>query len=176
MNRKSLKTFLKPYSILQKRKTTISHAFASAATPVVKCDDEKMTKALNFLGQDPNGDLQCIYCNGQAETWDHLVSLVKKGEIRDLGYGHQLGNLVPCCKACNSRKRHTDFNEFVRDPKLVKLLKKYQQRFGRPINLRRCEKKMKEEWIRYKNLREKIFGLMQRADKIASKLREGYVQ
>ena len=149
MKRTSLKKFLKEYSIFAKRKTTISHAFASAATPLERYDDENTAKALKLLGQNPNGDLQCIYCKRPAKTWDHLISLVENGEIREGGYGHQLGNLVPCCKDCNSDKQNKNFRVFVTDKKLVQRLEKYQQRFATVINVKACEKRMRSEWEKY---------------------------
>jgi len=64
-----------------------------------------------LLGQNPNKDLKCVFCNDEAETWDHLVGLVKSGELR--GFGHQIGNLVPCCKKCNSKKGSKEFDKFI---------------------------------------------------------------
>lgn len=39
----------------------------------------------------------CYYCNGPAETVDHVVPLARGGTNYE-------GNLVPCCKRCNSSK------------------------------------------------------------------------
>jgi 5-methylcytosine-specific restriction endonuclease McrA len=40
----------------------------------------------------------CFYCNEvEASTIDHVVPLVRGGT-------HSIGNLVPCCKRCNSSK------------------------------------------------------------------------
>ena len=102
MKKNRIKSHLAPYSIFQKRTTTINHAFASAIAPVEKYDEATLNAALLLLGQNPDGDLDCVYCNSNAETWDHLVGLVEKGEFR--GYGHQVGNLVPCCRKCSRRQ------------------------------------------------------------------------
>ena len=82
----------------------MNHAFASALAPCSDYDEEVLSAALRFLGQDPNGDLTCVYCSQPATTWDHLVGLVEKAELR--GFGHQIGNLVPSCQPCNSSKDH----------------------------------------------------------------------
>jgi 5-methylcytosine-specific restriction endonuclease McrA len=39
----------------------------------------------------------CVYCWGACETIDHVVPLVRGGTSYE-------GNLVPCCRACNSAK------------------------------------------------------------------------
>jgi hypothetical protein len=87
MKKGSIRAHLAPYKISQKRKTTITNAFASAIAPVEKYDGVKLAAALRLLGQDPDTDLKCVYCDTPADTWDHLVGLVEKGKLR--GFGHQ---------------------------------------------------------------------------------------
>lgn len=111
MDKRSIRNHLKPYSIFQKRRTTINHAFASALAPYDIYDEQIIDKALKVLGQDPNGYLYCVYCGSKAQTWDHLVGLVKDAQLR--GYGHQIGNLVPCCRDCNSKKGSKDWRQFI---------------------------------------------------------------
>lgn len=112
MKRKAIRTHLQPYSIVKRRKTTINHAFASALALNEEYDDHQVAEALRFLGQDPDADLLCSYCEDRAaETWDHIFGLVSEGEY--FGYGHSLGNLLPCCKQCNSRKGGKDWREFL---------------------------------------------------------------
>ena len=77
MKKRSIKSHLSLYSIFQKRRTTINHVFASAIAPVDEYDEVELGEAIRSLGQDPEGDLQCIYCGLRADTWDHLVDLVK---------------------------------------------------------------------------------------------------
>jgi len=52
----------------------------------------------NQLGQG-----QCYYCRRRVPprdlTMDHIVPVVRGGLSRK-------GNVVPCCKACNSQKRY----------------------------------------------------------------------
>lgn len=51
----------------------------------------------------------CAYCGAGGElVMDHVVPINKQA----LGE-HRLGNLVPSCRACNSRKAERDFREFL---------------------------------------------------------------
>ena len=90
MKKQSIKSHLAPYSIYKKRMTTINHAFASAIAPVDVYDANKLDAALRVLDQDPDSDLKCVYCGNLAETWDHLIALVKQGQLN----GWKLGPLL----------------------------------------------------------------------------------
>jgi hypothetical protein len=98
MKKQSIKTHLKPYSIFQKRKTTINHAFASALAPNDEYNEQVLNNAVRLLGQKPEDELVCVYCGGKAETW----GLVKDSQLR--GYGHQIGNLIPYVESAIQRK------------------------------------------------------------------------
>lgn len=102
MRIKSIAAHLRPYIMLARRRTTINHAFAAATAPSDSYDEEVVADALRGLGMDPKSDLLCAYCHEDAETWDHIFATVK--DSRFSGHGHRLGNLLPCCKPCNSRK------------------------------------------------------------------------
>ncbi|MDO5643218.1 MAG: HNH endonuclease [Paracoccus sp. (in: a-proteobacteria)] len=53
----------------------------------------------------------CAYCGAEGELiMDHVVPINKQA----LGE-HRLGNLVPCCHSCNTRKADRDFREFLAD-------------------------------------------------------------
>jgi hypothetical protein len=113
MKRDSIRAHLRPYSIYSRRVTTINHAFASAIAPSDVYDEALIIQALRALGQDPNQDLRCVYCDrNPAETWDHVFGLVM--DKRYSGYGHAIGNLLPCCRSCNSSKGNRHWKIFLR--------------------------------------------------------------
>jgi hypothetical protein len=106
-----IKRHLKPYAIVTLRKTTINHAFASAIAPCDDYDEGRVRKAIEDLGQDEGKDLDCVYCGNSAETWDHVFATVKQSEFS--GHGHRLGNLLPCCKPCNSKKGNKSWEDYL---------------------------------------------------------------
>lgn len=168
---KSIESHLKPYSIRGKRETTINNAFASAIAPTDAYDEKKIATALKSLGQDPE-DLTCIYCDKVAETWDHLINIVKNGELQ--GPGHQIGNLVPCCKECNSEKGAKDWREFINNNTLKRKLQVYMERYATPISLDKIKRDMPKEYAEYNNMKERILKLMEKADRVAVKIRDNY--
>ena len=178
MKKEDIKRHLKTYSVYNKRRTTINHAFASAIAPSDDFDEEKMNEALKFLGQNPDEDLKCVFCNDEAETWDHLVGLVKNGELR--GFGHQIGNLVPCCKKCNSKKGSKEFDKFIGEynkipfdkNELIELLSQYQRKFAKEINLNILKEKTSTDYEAFLKVKEEIFNLMEKADILAERLRK----
>ena len=178
MKKEDIKRHLKTYSVYNKRRTTINHAFASAIAPSDDFDEEKMNEALKFLGQNPDEDLKCVFCNDEAETWDHLVGLVKNGELR--GFGHQIGNLVPCCKKCNSKKGSKEFDKFIGEynkipfdkNELIELLSQYQRKFAKEINLDILKEKTSIDYEAFLEVKEEIFNLMEKADILAERLRK----
>jgi hypothetical protein len=178
VKKEDIKRHLKTYSVYDKRRTTINHAFASAIAPSDDFNEEKMNEALKFLGQNPNEDLKCVFCNDYAETWDHLVGLVKKGELR--GFGHQVGNLVPCCKQCNSKKGSKEFDRFINEydkiyfnkHELIELLSQYQMKFAKEINLNLLKEKTPDDYQAFIHIKQEIFDLMESADILAKRLRK----
>lgn len=178
MKKTSIKAHLKKYSLVQKRKTTINNGFASAIAPFDIYDEQKIDAAITFLGQLPEGNLVCVYCGDDAETWDHLVSLVEGGKLR--GFGHQLGNLVPCCKACNSQKGSKDFAVFIKSSadikedkeKLIERLRLYAGKFAQPLSIDLIEVHAPKEWNRYNQIRNEIIDLLKEADRLADILRD----
>ncbi len=178
MKKENIKQYLSIYSIYNKRRTTINHAFASSIAPIDSYDDIKVSEAISYLGQSPNTVLKCVYCEDEAQTWDHLVSLVKNHELR--GYGHQIGNLVPCCKECNSKKGSKDYEIFIQEHNnirknkedLIKLLNSYQERYATKLDFENL--KLSQEYKDFILIKEEIFKLMENADLIAKKIREMY--
>lgn len=180
MKKEHIKKQLKKYSIYDKRRTTLNHAFASAIAPQDTYKTQVIDNAIKFLGQDPNKELKCVFCRKEAETWDHLTGLVKDGNLR--GYGHQIGNLVPCCKKCNSKKGNKEFSKFINEydeihnkNELIKLLSDYQNKFAKKIDLELLKHNNPRDFSEYKKIKDKIFSLMQEADKIADILRNNIV-
>ena len=178
MKIESIKKHLSPYSIYQKRHTTIAHAFASALAPVDGYDEAKLLKALKAFGQEDVDDIRCVYCERPAQTWDHLVCLVKKGELN--GYGHQIGNLVPSCKDCNSSKGAKDFRVFVAglnylsDAQKKRLLARLEdhQQLAKPFKAGDSPADIRQKLDQLMSIKAKIFELMKQADVIASKIKE----
>ena len=60
---------------------------------------------------NPDEDLACAYCGVNAQTWDHVYATVRDTHFS--GFGHRLGNLLPCCKSCNSSKGNKDWDRFL---------------------------------------------------------------
>jgi hypothetical protein len=179
MKRQSISEHLQPYSILSKRKTTINHAFASALALYDSYNEALVSQAIKDLGQDPESDLICFYCDKRpAETWDHVFSLVKVGQYA--GFGHTLGNLVPCCKECNSKKGKTDWQKFLKSAltdenrRLAKIMQMemYLKRYlPPPFGSEQIRELCPEEFEELEMLRKNIFNLMKRADEVAETIR-----
>ena len=158
------------------RKSTVSGAFASALAPYDQYDEKRIDEAMKFLGQKNLPELTCVYCGKDANTWDHLVNLVKRGEFR--GYGHLLGNLVPCCSDCNSKKRDVPFEDYILDKKnpisgnrkkLVDKLKSYQKKYANEIDVETLRSHPK--YSEYLILRDEIVEKMEEADLLAEEIR-----
>jgi hypothetical protein len=177
MTPKSIRSHLASYSIFSKRKTTIAHAFASALAPSDEYDEEKIEAALNALGQKNLKLLSCVYCERQAQTWDHLENLVKGGKLN--GYGHQIGNLVPCCRDCNSQKGGKSFRNFINENSrfteteksdLILRLETHLA-LAKPIEPLNLTPEGQEVHAKFLALQTQILGLMEEADKYAQILR-----
>jgi len=169
----SIRAHLAQYSIYAKRRTTINHAFASALAFHEKYDGEAVKNALVALGQTDLRRLTCVYCSREAQTWDHLENLVSNKRLN--GFGHQLGNLVPACRDCNSEKSNRPFREFVQNSnriagnreELVARLENHLK-LAKPIRIPSEEENpvLKELY----EVQQQILGLMIKADELVSKL------
>ena len=132
---------------------------------------------MEALGQMDTDHLTCVYCSEPAETWDHLVGLVKNSELN--GFGHQIGNLVPSCRACNSLKGNRDWREFLRSAisddarreQVEVALACHLQAFATELDLSRTKSKFPAEWARYAQVKREILELMAEADRLAGQLR-----
>ena len=98
--------------IAGKRGTTITHAFASALAPIEIYEATRVREAMVLLGQADPSALVCVYCDRSAETWDHVEALVRHRQ--GSGFGHTLGNLVPACRDCNSKRGNKPWAEWMR--------------------------------------------------------------
>jgi hypothetical protein len=173
MRYEDIKRHLKPFSICNRRKTTINHAFASAVAPCDNFDDETVRRAIRLLGQNPDEILMCAYCDRPAETWDHVFATVKASVFS--GAGHRLGNLLPCCKPCNSSKGNKRWDLFLQtlhpeSPKLAEktvVIQGYLDEFFvedvPPADL--------PEYRELLKIKSEILELMGRADALATKIR-----
>ena len=60
-------------------------------------------------------DKKCAYCGHEATHLDHLHPMIRDNE--PTGYGTDPGNLVPCCKKCNTPKGNMAWEDFMRSSK-----------------------------------------------------------
>ena len=165
---------LNPYGIVAHRKTTINHAFAAAVAPCDMYDELSVRAAISLLGQDPDSALRCVYCDVPAETWDHVFAMVLKSKFS--GHGHRLGNLLPCCKQCNSRKGNKNWQQFLETLpapletrlKRVAAIQRYLDSFPAPDPV----PEHLAEYQELQKIKEQIIALMARADVIAKRIRE----
>jgi hypothetical protein len=174
MRYSTVRSHLKPYVIVARRKTTINHAFAAAIAPSDRYDEAWVREAISTLGQDPDQDLLCAYCGALAQTWDHVFATVKNSTFS--GHGHRLGNLLPCCKPCNSAKGNKDWRPFLSQMQLPDntyqttvchieaYLSKYEVHDSIP--------EQSPEYARILQIKDQVIELMAEADQLAKLVRE----
>ncbi|MCC7307353.1 MAG: HNH endonuclease [Acidobacteria bacterium] len=174
----SIKNHLRPYKIVQRRRTTINHAFAAAIAPHDAYDEQRIRKAVELLDQNPDESLRCVYCDAHAQTWDHVFGTVRNSEFS--GHGYRLGNLVPSCKDCNSSKGNKNWKDFMsqlagsnklsasellRRQRLIEdYIRANAYSDESPLN---CP-----EFDRLQEIRSKVFELLAEADMLAQIIRE----
>ncbi|MBI5152973.1 MAG: hypothetical protein HZA36_00710 [Parcubacteria group bacterium] len=175
MKIESIKYHLQAYSIMRKRQPTINHAFASAIAPNDNYDQKIVKEAIKMIGQDPEKDLFCVYCGEPAETWDHVFGLVKNHQFS--GYGHVIGNLLPCCKKCNSEKGNKNWQDFIKTKIIsggrLKILSQYFNKYlPSIIDYDHIKSACPNEINKLETIKDKIFQLIEEADIIAAKVRQ----
>lgn len=147
--------------------------FASALAPVEPFDRERIVTALRVLGQENPDDLRCTYCGVSAETWDHLEALVRKSEPS--GYGHLIGNLVPCCRACNSAKGNKPWRDWMKTREYARgqigRVERYREEYGSATAVN-WELTAPTELAQLKEIRSEILRLMVGADSLVSQMKE----
>jgi HNH endonuclease len=109
MKLSSIRKYLRQHKVSQ-RWSTFNGAFQGALAIWDEFDESQVAASLEALGQDPNGDLKCVYCGDDAATWDHFFSNVQKKRFS--GHGHRIHNLVPACRTCNEKKRQLHWSTF----------------------------------------------------------------
>jgi len=179
MKRQSIRKYLRPYSIIGQRKTTINHTFASAIAPADTYNDAVVADAIRALGQNPENDLACAYCDeNEADTWDHVVGLVKDQQFS--GFGHTIGNLLPCCRQCNSRKGNKDWRVYLhvvipddikRAAKIATLESYFACFRGTPVSYSEIEMLCPEQIKMLRAKQDQIIDCMVEADVIAADIR-----
>lgn len=183
MNLSSIKAHLKEYSIYDKRRTTINHAFASSLSVPDRYDEKRLVELLQIL-EISSDNIVCAYCRKEAETWDHVEGLVNNNEFS--GYGHQYGNLLPCCKTCNSKKGNKKWNiwltNMVEKKYIVMSQSELDQRInqinnyieGNTLDIRPLlsNPTLAKQLQELNETKTAILKLMQKADKQAQTLRQ----
>ena len=170
------KNWFSPYSITAQRKTTINNAFSCAVAPLDEFDEKGLKLALEqAFGELEWDDLDCVYCGAPANTWDHLRGLVHKQEPS--GFGHQIGNLVPACNACNSSKGGADYESFLERSDRIKgdkdvLLGRLGSYLLNAKSIQIETIRKTTDWPQYKEKWEKILALMADADQLAKNIRD----
>lgn len=175
MNLASVRKHLRHYSIYQRRASTIHHAFASAIAPGDTFDPDRLGEALELLSQDDPMNLRCVYCDRQAETWDHLYALVQ--DTRFSGYGHTLGNLVPACRSCNSKKGNKPWREWIESSgasdRRISAIALYAFKYGAlTLSEEDVRELAPEQFRRLHRLKDEILERMREADVVAAEIRE----
>lgn len=175
MKASSIKKYLRPSSIMG-RKSTFSSAFASALAPHDIYVPGSVFAAIRDLDQDPDGELECVYCGAEAATWDHVYNRVVKGDFS--GYGHRIRNLVPCCRTCNESKGQRSWREFLetrglpdKDVRISRMERFLGNAEPQLIDTESMKHKAAEELMRFLKIRAQVFDLMAEADRLAAIIR-----
>jgi hypothetical protein len=173
MRYKSIAGHLRPYSMLARRRTTINHAFAAAIAPSDVFDDARVRQAITMLGQDPHGDLTCAYCGSAAETWDHIFATVK--DSRSSGHGHRIGNLLPCCKPCNSKTGNKSWEAFLGALPMIDTERTRRHAaisaFIRTYSVLDEISASTPEYTELDEIKKQVLALLQKGDEIAERIR-----
>lgn len=95
MRYRDIRRYLKPYSMVSSRTTTINHAFAASIAPNDNYDEEKIRGALIVLGQDAVPEHLPEYQQLQ-EIRDQVIALLRKADglakiVREKSTGAQIG-------------------------------------------------------------------------------------
>jgi hypothetical protein len=173
MNYASIGQHLRPYIIVARRRTTINHAFAAAIAPADTYEGSRVRGAMTALRQDPDDALRCAYCGALADTWDHVFATVRASMFS--GHGHRLGNLLPCCKPCNSKKGNKSWmqhlNSLDLDHEKLKERVEVIQAFLDVYGVVDAAPEHSPEYVELQKIREQVLILLQHADHLATIIR-----
>lgn len=93
--------------------------------------------------------------------------------------GHQIRNLVPCCRTCNESKGQKPWREFfdTRNPpdkdERVYLTKQFLAKtVAQPVDTAAMRHKAGDELERFLEIRSQVFDLMKEADDLAAIIRK----
>ena len=92
------------------RISTLRRSMACTMMNRDACTPEQEQEWLTFFP-----DNKCAYCGQPATHLDHLHPMIRDNE--PTGYGTDPGNLVPCCRKCNTPKGNMDWEDFMRSSK-----------------------------------------------------------
>jgi hypothetical protein len=92
------------------RSSSITAAFFTAITPVVKPSEAEVEQALDILGMT-KGRCVCVYCGGERSEWDHFRPIVENQ--LPTGFITEIANLVPACGKCNQSKGGKGWREWM---------------------------------------------------------------
>lgn len=169
-----IKNHLEPFSIVAKGASAIRHAFAAAIAPCDAYDERTVRKAVAQLGQDPDNALRCAYCGSLAQTWDHINAPVRKKVFS--GYGHRLGNLVPCCKSCNLKKVNKTWRAHLHSLPLDRAEIARRESLIENYTAQRLyvdqALETQPEYGELIQLKDQVLDLLRQADIVATRLRE----
>ena len=173
MRLKTIAKHLRPYRMLASRRTTVNHMFAAAIAPNDDFEEQRVWEAMSLLGNDPDGDLECAYCGKSAETWDHVFATVRNSRFS--GHRHRLGNLLPCCKPCNSRKGNKSWESHLASVELwdvsrskrAAIIRRYLDRFS-TVDI---ETEQTADHQRLEAIRIQILDLIAEGDIVAARIR-----
>ena len=98
------------YPASDKITSRISTLCRSMACTLMSRDACSPAQEAQWLSFFPNKT--CAYCGKPATHLDHLFPMVDNS--RPTGYATEPGNLVPCCKDCNTPKGNMHWEDFMR--------------------------------------------------------------
>ncbi|HYF80521.1 MAG TPA: hypothetical protein VD973_25720 [Symbiobacteriaceae bacterium] len=107
---KGLKSLLPKPSHIHGRRSSITYAIAASASPYAVPTEAEFNEMLQILGMDRD-HLRCVFCNKPTKRLGHLNALVE--DRQPTGWGTTIGNLVPVCSTCGSRRGNQPWAEWL---------------------------------------------------------------